>query len=158
MRRILLTGMLAGMLASGCSSVHKRELESRTVYDTLRFPEPATKTQEIATYLREHGQDGARGAKCGSFHTGTGTLSICYMDLNKPFDYSDDIFYFGFERLDHTCVDKGLDDTLDDVVIDGTATPIPVQETKPEFQKFVQHEYDVVIRKVHREMRREGLL
>lgn len=112
----------------------------------------------IGTYLREHGRDGGRGAKCGSLMTDAGVLSVCYADLNKPFDYSDDILYFGFERLDHTCIDFGLDDTLDDVVLDGTASPIAVKDTKPEFQKFVYHEYERVIREVYREMKREKLL
>ena len=158
MKRTLLGGMLAGMLASGCTSLHNKEFEARKVYDSPQFPEPTTKTQEIASYLRDHGQDGGRGAKCGALHTGAGPLSICYMDLNKPFDYSDDIFYFSFEKLDHTCIDFGLNDTLDDVVLDGTVTPIPVTETKPEFQRFVSHEYKAVVRKVYREMKREELL
>ena len=157
MRKTLLGGMLVGMLASGCASVHNKELDG-PVRIKPGFPEPTTKTQEIAAYLREHGQDGGRGAKCGALHTDAGSLSICYVDLNKPFDYSDDIFYFGFEKLDHICIDVGLNDTLDDVVMDGTSTPIPVTATKLEFQAFVSHEYMTVIRKVYREMKREGYL
>ncbi len=158
MKTALLGGILTGMFAYGCTPFHKQDLEAHHVRIKPQFPEPQTKTQAIASYLREHGQDGRRGARCGTFNTATGPLSICYIDLNKPFDYSDDIFYFSFEKLDHTCIDVGLNDTLDDVVLEGTVTPIPVTDTKPEFQKFVYDEYDVVIRKVYRKMKREGLL
>ncbi len=157
MRKTFLGGMLVGMLASGCASVHNKERDG-SVRIKPAFPEPTTKTQGIASYLQEHGQDGKMGAKCGSFHTGAGSLGICYMDLNKPFDYSDDIFYFSFEEADHTCIDFGLDDTLDDVVMDGTSTPISVKDTKPELQAFFYHEYKAVVRKVYRKMKREGYL
>src|SRR3989338_6145051 len=157
MRKTLLGGMLVGMLASGCASVHNKELDG-PVRIKPGFPEPTTKTQEIAAYLREHGQDGGRCAKCAALRTDTGSLTICYVDLNRSFDYRDDIFYFSFEEANHTCIDLGLNDTLDDVVLEGTVTPISVKETKPEFQAFLYHEYNVVVRKVYREMKREGLL
>ena len=150
-------GMLVGILASGCASVHNKERDG-SVRIKPAFPEPTTKTQEIASYLREHGQDGGRGAKCAALKTDAGPLSICYVDLNKPFDYSDDIFYFKFEKADHTCIDVGLDDTLDDVVMDGTLTPVSVKDTKPELQAFLYHEYKVVVRRAYREMKHEELL
>lgn len=78
MGRNILGGMLVGLLLYGCPPAHNRELKARLVYDTPQFPEPQTKTQEIAAYLREHGQAGERGALCGMFKTDVGSLTVCY--------------------------------------------------------------------------------